>query len=334
MGISANVKMIYEKLGYNDETDINRNIEKIKIKFWVAERPMATRLCLDKQIVEEYSVGIHNNTGQIIKKLFNKPIEDDEYLSVNFDTLAYSKTILDNLTEIIRDIDDNLDYYQPFFQPPNDILIRPELTRLNGLKRTIASALQGDKIIFNADVKTLNEASVDFIKIYKEKKLLKNIKDLIPVIGKQSIKDFVGKLEMGGKSGVLTVAPSDDLRKIPKQTSAQGWMELKKEVKKDGNIKKQYTFLTKIISFLSEYCELNGTDINAIRDLLKTNNSDLYWLIKNLGILYVKHSTNVHNIIANSIEQVAKESESSADFYLYISNLIENVVKLSKRDQQ
>jgi hypothetical protein len=321
--ISEKVKLVYDIFGYTGEqSDIEKiktNIEKIKINFWVAERPMATRLCLDKQIAREYSVGIHNNTGQIIKKLFHQPIEDDEYLSVNFDTLAYSKSILDNLNEMFDDIS------KSFPDLKNDAL-NTELTGLNGTKTNILTATKEEQTTFNTGVKDFNKKLDDLINTYKIRKIEKNVKEALDK--NINMEKFINILEMGGTRGVLT-KPVTDLRKIPKQTSAQGWMELKKEVKKGKDIKDQYDFLTNIISLLLDYCSLKDTDISAVKANVEIKKSDLYWLIKNLGNLYVKHSTNVHNIIVNSIEQVAKESESSADFYLYISNLFENIVKLN-----
>ena len=83
------------KLTYDD-------IKSIKVCFWISERPMATRLCLDKLFVEEYSVGI--KPTQIIKKLYKNniwPSDDiDRYLLVDFDKMTALKASIKDLNEM------------------------------------------------------------------------------------------------------------------------------------------------------------------------------------------------------------------------------------------
>jgi hypothetical protein len=331
--IAEKVRTVYTIFGIDatitPET-IKKNIEDIKIKFWISERPMATRLCLDKHVVKNYSVGISNVTGQIIKSLYLQPIADDEYLSVDFDPLALSKSIVANTNAIFSDIRNNF-----------SSLMDDSYTRLDSVRAAIDGSMniiitsmtvsEEEKTQINNAVKDL-KADPDLstlIETYNIAKLKKDKDDALNKIsGISSIKKIVDLLEKGATSGSLT-KECTDLRRIPKQTSAQGWIDLKKAVLKKGTETTQYENLKNAISLLLSYISLDHVKNTAeVKMTLETRYTHLYWLITNLGNLYQKHSTNIYNIIANAIDQIAKESESTSEFYVDISSLIENVVTL------
>ena len=326
--IAEKVRTVYTIFGIDatitPET-IKKNIEDIKIKFWISERPMATRLCLDKHVVKNYSVGISNVTGQIIKSLFSQPIGDDEYLSVDFDPLALSKSIVANTNAIFSDIRNNF---------PS--LMDESYTRLDSVRKSIDERMNTiitpeEKTQINNAVKDL-KADPDLstlIVTYNIAKLTKDKDDALKKIKEiNNIKKIVDLLEKGATSGSLTKMCTD-LRRIPKQTSAQGWIDLKKAVLKKGTETTQYENLKNAISLLLSYISLDHVKNTAeVKTTLQTQYTHLYWLITNLGNLYQKHSTNIYNIIANAIDQIAKESESTSEFYIDISSLIENVVTL------
>lgn len=301
------------------------DIESIKIHFWVSERPMATRLCVDKQHVKEFSVGIQPT--QIIKKLYTNNTFDekkDQYLLVNFDELQASKAFINDLKNIF-------DYLNRLIPPPSQ-RFNDDLDHLKTFPYVPPQNL-------NTAVKEFNDIHKD--ELLRLKKQYKNIKleaDIISyLVPGQSIAAVVTILEMKSKTGSLAVNPTIDSRKIPKQINPDGWGTLNKGVKRKAvNIYEQYIFITRSVSLLLEYISLDDVELNDKKkrmvDHLIANNKALYWLIRNLGNLYVKHSGNMYSIISTALATTS--NQESDDFCLYASNFIENVVKLNKKIEE
>ena len=302
------------------------DVESIIIHFWISERPMTTRICTDKQLLTEFSVGI--DATQIIKNLYtNKPFDEGkkkQYLLVNFDELKGSK-------EVVKDLNN---MYTFLGQP-----IPPELQQFVDIKDNVnKDSSTAEKNAFNKSITDFTNAKKDELLAlkmqYKLNKLIENINSYITVPANIKIDKVVDILGKGGKVGALTSDPAGDSRKAPKQINPDGWTTLNKAVKKKKQPEyDQYNFLTVIVSLLLEFLNLppdlvDDDNKKGMINVIKTANDGLglYWLIMNLGNLYSKHAGNMYSIVSTALATTS--NQESDDFCLYASNLIENVVKL------
>ena len=192
-GIEELVNRIRTTLVTGAPNVIIGNIKAIKIIFWISERPMATRLCLDKQIFEDYSVSISRSTGKIIEELYSSGVFDEnkkEYLLVNFDKLESSKVIINELVKIFRILE-----ITPDDDTDDGKLGKKLLNLKTDLEEFDETTSDIEKNLWAVSVKNFNDTECTDIKNrYKTKYLLKQINDLKSPQTIQTIKKVVDLL--------------------------------------------------------------------------------------------------------------------------------------------
>ena len=303
------------------------DIKSIKVCFWVSERPMATRLCLDKLFVEEYSVGI--KPTQIIKKLYKNNIwpsdDKDRYLLVDFDKMTALKASIKDLNEMFD------------FLLLLDNVNEPAKTIIRTLKVIIQpiefASNEGDESAITGFETFIveNNAKLDDLKVtYKLEKIKQDLINTLPDFEDKLITPLVSALEhlnLNGRDMLATDPNGIRSRKVASVITESAWYELSKPGKKDAVklLKKMSSFCSLMILL----CELDKVNASQKISEIKISNVKLYWLIKNIGRLYENYTESIVEVIRDAIEVNSEKKNES--FILDASTFIENIVSLNKQ---